>query len=496
LIANYAGKIWVGIINLAFIPLYIKFMGIEGYGLVGVYVTLQSFLVILDMGLSTTVNRELARYSVKPSNQQEMRDLVRTLEMIYWTTAGFIAILVLLLSSLVAHYWLSGETLPSNTIQRAIVTIGFTLAFQFPVGFYTGGLMGLQRQVLYNILNAAIWTIRCVGAFVVVRSSCTPVLDFFNWQLFMSILNVAIIAVALWRSLPPSPQAARFQRRLLNGVWRFAAGVSIISIAILCFNQLDKVILSKQLSLTMFGYYSLAWQIAGMLFLLYYPLYTVFFPIFSQKVLLGDIKGLKEAYHYNCQLMSVLVLPVTIVVVLFSRSILLAWTGNMTTAENTYMLVTILMPGAALGALLYPPFSVQQAYGYTKSVFYTVFTSLVALVPLILISVSRYGAVGAATVWASVNAVQVLLLIHFTHQQFLQGEQIRWYVKDVGRPLLATLAVVGIARWGITGPTSAPGTVVYLAGLLFLAILAAALVTPNTLVIMKRYFSSVAAYLQ
>ena len=471
-------------------------MGIEGYGLVGVYATLQGILVILDMGLSTTVNRELARYSVKSNHEQEMRDLVRTLEMIYWTTAAVIAILVFLLSSIITRRWLSAETLQSETIQRVIITIGLTLAFQFPVGFYMGGLMGLQRQVLYNILNAAIWTIRGVGALVVVRFSPRPVLDYFNWQLFMSILNVAIIAVALWRSLPPSPEAARFQRRLLNGVWRFAAGISVISIAILCFNQLDKVILSKQLSLTMFGYYSLAWQIAGILFLLYYPLYTVFFPIFSQKVLLGDIKGLKEAYHYNCQLMSVLVLPVTIVVVLFSRKILLAWTGNMTTTENTYVLVTILMPGAALGALLYPPFSVQQAYGYTKSVFYTVFSSLFALVPLILISVSTYGAVGAATVWASVNAVQVLLLIHFTHQQFLQGEQIRWYVKDVGRPLLVTLAVVGIARWGITGPTSVPGTIVYLAGVLFLALLAAALVTPNTLVIMKRYLASVPACLK
>jgi len=38
IIANYTGKAWTALMSLAFIPLYIKFIGIEAYGLIGFFV--------------------------------------------------------------------------------------------------------------------------------------------------------------------------------------------------------------------------------------------------------------------------------------------------------------------------------------------------------------------------------------------------------------------------------------------------------------------------
>jgi len=66
------------------IPIYIRFLGIEAFGLIGFYLVLQSLLQILDFGLSPTINRETARYSVQPDKAAEARDLVRTLEVVYW----------------------------------------------------------------------------------------------------------------------------------------------------------------------------------------------------------------------------------------------------------------------------------------------------------------------------------------------------------------------------------------------------------------------------
>ena len=55
---------------------------------------------------------------------------------------------------------------------------------------------------------------------------------------------------------------AVFQKQLLKGIWRFTAGMSGISILAVILTQLDKVILSKMLSLEMFGYYTLASMVA------------------------------------------------------------------------------------------------------------------------------------------------------------------------------------------------------------------------------------------
>ena len=45
-----------------FIPIYISYLGIESYGLIGLFIILQGLLSLLDMGLSPTLNREMARF--------------------------------------------------------------------------------------------------------------------------------------------------------------------------------------------------------------------------------------------------------------------------------------------------------------------------------------------------------------------------------------------------------------------------------------------------
>jgi hypothetical protein len=65
------------------------------------------------------------------------------------------------------------------------------------------------------------------------------------------------------------------------------------------------------------------------------------------------------------------------------------------------------------------------------------------------------------------------------HRYYLRREMWRWYCDDVGAPLLAALAVVGMGRWCI-GETLPPTLLVLsLAGVLLSAIGAAALASPQ-----------------
>ena len=66
----------------------------ESWGLIGIFLTLQTMSGILDLGMSNTLNREMARLSALQGREQEMRNLVRTLEMIYWSVAVFAGITV------------------------------------------------------------------------------------------------------------------------------------------------------------------------------------------------------------------------------------------------------------------------------------------------------------------------------------------------------------------------------------------------------------------
>jgi len=474
--------------SLAFIPLYIKFLGIEAYGLIGFFVTLQALFGLLDLGLSSTLNRELARYSAQPGQEQKMRDLVRTLETIYWGMAILISVTVISLAPFIADYWIKAENLSVETVQQSVVLLGIAIAFQWPLSFYSGGLMGLQRQALYNVLNSGLATLRGVGAVLILWLVSPTIEAFFTWQVVISLLSTALIALALWHSLPKGKRTAHFDKQLLHSIWRFAAGMTAISVITIFLVQLDKILLSTLLPLKMFGYYTLASVAAAALYQFVGPIFTALFPKFSQLVALNDNKGLTALYHRACQLMSVVILPAALVLAMFSYEVMLLWTGDPITAKNTHWLVSLLVIGNALNGLMNLPYGLQLAYGWTKLAFYTNVVAVLLLVPMLIVMVHYYGAIGAAIVWVTLNTGYVLISFQIMHSRLLKGEQWHWYREDVGLPLTAALATAGLGRWLLPADMAPLTTVIYLAGVSLATLTVTAMVTPQVRLWLRHYF--------
>src|SRR5579859_7037260 len=82
-LANFAGRGWTVLLNFGLMPVYLRMLGAEAYGLVAFSATLIGLCSLLDLGLTMTINRELARTSAEPSAASEARTLVRTLEVFY-----------------------------------------------------------------------------------------------------------------------------------------------------------------------------------------------------------------------------------------------------------------------------------------------------------------------------------------------------------------------------------------------------------------------------
>ena len=479
IIANFGGKAWQALMSLAFVPLYIKFMGIESYGLIGIFASLLALFAVLDMGLSTTLNRELARLSVLPGKEQEMHNLVRSLEIIYWCIAIFIGMVIMAISPLIAYHWVKAGQLSPQTIEQAFRIMGFAMALQWPASFYSGGLMGLQKQVLLNGINIGVATLRGVGAVLILWKISPTIQAFFVWQIIISIINTCLLTFFLWHRLPRAEKKASFQKQLLAGIWRFAAGISGITLLSVILMQLDKIILSKMLSLEMFGYYTLASTVAMALYRLISPVNAAIFPRITQLASLADQDRLIQFYHKSCQFMSIMILPVTVVVAVFSYEILLIWTQNPTVAEKSHLLVSILISGTALNGLMNVPYVLQVAYGWTKLTLYVNLISVILLVPLIVFMTTQYGAMGGASVWVLLNGGYVLIAIHFMHRRLLPREKWRWYWQDVCMPFMASLIIAGLGRLLIGGgQMSQFMTILYLCIVSISTLLITAIVTP------------------
>lgn len=141
-VANLIGSAWAAVMGLAFVPLYIKFMGVEAYGLIGIFVSLQAIFAVLDMGLSQTLAREMARLSVLTTGRQQMADIAQTLEIIYWVFALLVGSILALCANFIANFWLKPDQLSFEAIRNALWIMALVIALRWPLTLYIGGMNG------------------------------------------------------------------------------------------------------------------------------------------------------------------------------------------------------------------------------------------------------------------------------------------------------------------------------------------------------------------
>ena len=434
--------------GLAFIPLYIKYLGIEAYGLIGLFAVLSAWFSLLDMGMTPTLSREMARFTGGSHSAQSIRDLLRTIELITLGIALLIAGGVALGSNWIASSWLKAEALPLEVVAQAFAIMGLVTALRFAESIYRSSIVGLQRQVLFNVVNSALATLRGLGAATILAWVSPTIEAFFLWQGVVSIITLIILAGVTYISLPKAERMARFSMDALRGIWRFAGGMLGITFLALLLTQVDKVLLSKLLSLSEFGYYTLAAAVAGALYMLISPITQAIYPRLCELHSREDHSGLVETYHKGAQLVSVLAGSAAIVMIVFSETFLRLWTQDQELAAKVAPLLSLLMLGNLLNGLVHMPYQAQLAHGWTGLGVKVNSVAVLVIVPAILWATPRYGAEGAAWVWVSLNAGYVLIAVHLMYRRILSAEKWRWYKHDLLAPLGAGIAVALLLKLG------------------------------------------------
>jgi O-antigen/teichoic acid export membrane protein len=473
-LASFFGSGWTAVMGLVCFPIYVHFLGIEAFGLVSFFTVLQSTLVPLDLGLSTALSKELAGLSAQEGRGPQMRELVRTLEVIYWAVAAVVGGGILLLAPWISRYWVHADRVPLPDVQQAVALMGVALTMVWPYSLYSRGVMGLQQHVRLNALNSLLVTMRYLGAVPVIWLA-PSVQAFFIWQIAAYGVHTSVVALLLWSSLPAAPGHARFRTERLKELWRFAAGLSGISVTAVILAQMDRIILSKFLPLDLFGYYSLAALAASSMMFLSEPVYTSLLPRLSELVILRDVKGIREVYHGGCQVLAAVVFPAMAIICLYSSEVLNAWTGNREVVENSHGILSLLIVGTALAALNRVPFALQLAHGWTGLAFRLNLLAIVAGLPMMIIAAKRDGPAAVALIVVSVNAAYTIGNLSLMHRALLPGDGVRWYVEDVGYPLASALLIAGAGRWLFPATQSRPLTLAALVAVALATLLAALL---------------------
>ena len=435
-------------LQLLFFPFVHSQLDAESFGLVGLYLLWLPLLSVLDCGLGLSVTRHLAQ-------AHEDSPFARMVELSYWLSTLAMVFVGCGGAWLLSPLWIHCGSLPTAQVQLAAALVAASIALQWPNAFYSGALFGLGRHLTYNTLNGIFWTIRCaVGAWILWSSH--DAISFLAWQALIVFLQNLAFSWALWRCLP-GPRG----RASLSGLGQFlhhvgptGAGIFLIML----YNQADKVIASRTLSLAQMGSYGLAWQLVSGLYLLQSPVYSTYSPRLSRA--LGSPE-LARDFERSCGLMMGLAGSAALTCLMFAPQLMLLWTGDQALTEETTPLLRVLFGGAFLSCISYMPLTLQQLAGSWRTIARAYIPATLIAVPACWILFPRLGPLAGGVIWAGLNLLMTPILVHGAGA-LVKLSWPRWWLVTIALPCLACL--IWLALLGAWAPPVAPVVLLMLAG--------------------------------
>lgn len=446
--ANLLSNMWLTALLLFLTPLYIRFLGVESYGLIGFYLSWTTILGILDTGISATAVREIAWLSARPEEKKKIPVLLRSLEAVYWGIVLIVGVGFLAGAWFFGAQWLQAKELSPEIVRDTMLLMAVSLVVQVPSGLYVGGLMGLQRQVECSGLLALFGTLRGLGAVLVLWLISPDIRTFFLWQILASGLQTGGIRWALWRRIHVDKHRARFSLDILSSVKGFASGMMLITFLSLVITQADKMILSRVASLEVLGYYMLAWTVSSGLSRVATPLMQAYGPHFTELISRGDHEALAKQLRVASQLMSALILPPAAAMVFLSEPILFVWTGNQAVAAGASPIMAIMAVSTVLFSCSYPFLSILYSKGQIRTVVVVNLICFVVIVPLLVYTAINFGVIGAALTTGLYGLIWYIAALVYGLRGILNAGLFSSFFRDFINPCAVSLVVVGVAgQW-------------------------------------------------
>jgi O-antigen/teichoic acid export membrane protein len=479
LLASYFSQIYVVAIGIAIVPVYIRYMGSEAYGLVGFYAMLQAWFMLLDMGLAPTMARETARFAGGATDAMHLRRLLRALESVFYAVGLAGALALIWAADQIAAHWLKVEQLPLDQVQLAIQLMAVIIGLRWVAGLYRGAIGGFEQQVWLGQLNAAIATARFVLVLPIFYLLGTTPAHFFGYQLLVACIETVLLATKTYRLMPAMPAGARvnWSWTPLRGVLKFSLSIAFTSAVWVFVTQTDKLVLSKLLPLGEYAYFTLAVLVAGGVSIVSGPISTALLPRLSRLQAKHDEKGLIDLYRKATQLVAVIALPVSLMLACFAEPLLWAWTGNASTAAHAAPILRLYALGNGILALGAFPYYLQFAKGDVRLHLIGNVLFVTVLIPMVIWATLHFGAAGAGWAWLGANATYFLFWVPLVHRRFAPGLHGKWLINDISYVAIVAVGSAVLLEKSVPLPQQRGVIPIFLLGIGMLVMLSSAVVS-------------------
>ncbi|WP_114700216.1 oligosaccharide flippase family protein [Psychrobacter proteolyticus] len=429
ILSSYISQVYIIFISIFILPFYIKYMGAEAYGLVGFFAMLQGVFALLDFGLRPTISRQTAQYNGGSLSKLDFRRLFRALNIIFIFIAVLGGLILLILSKKIVSDWLKIENLTPSDVLFAVQIMAISVCLRWMTGLFRGVISGFEKIVWLSVVNSLIATLRFPLVLVYMYYFGFTVRSFFVYQLFVALLEFSLYSLKSYRLLPRlnTNENIGWSLKPIRPIIGFALSVAFTSSVWIIITQLDKFVLSGILTLSEYGYFSLAVLVSAGVLQISAPISGSIMPRMAKLQAEKKFEEIRKIYLNSTQFVSVVVVTAGIVLAGVAEPFLFAWTNDIDLAKNAAPILTLYALGNALLALSAFPYYLQYTKGNLKYHLIGNIILVLTLIPMIIWAAINYGGVGAGWVWLITQAIYLVFWVSYVHIKIEPRINIEWF---------------------------------------------------------------------
>ena len=400
------------------IPLLIKGMGMDRFGVLTLAWIVIGYFSLFDLGLGRALTKLVAE-KLGAGEEQEIPILVWT-SLFLMLIAGLLgAIAVSLLSP-----WLVRSALKIPTaIQSETLHAFYVLALSIPVVISTAGLRGLleahQRFDLCNAIRIPMGMFTFLGPLLVLPFS----------QSLLPIVAVSVMGrLIAWLAhfllcfyvMPSLYCGIGIRKAVVGPLLSFGSWMTVSNIISPLMVYLDRFLIGVFISVTAVAYYATPYEVVTKLWLIPGALVSVLFPAFSTSFV-QDHNRTGILFRQGVKYLFLALFPLTLVIVTLAHEGLDIWLSAEFSHHSTHVLQWLAV-GVFINSLTHIPFALVQGVGRPDLTAKLHLAELPFYLFAVWWMIQAYGIGGAAIAWVARVTLDSLVLFAMA-MRFLPGHK-------------------------------------------------------------------------
>ena len=124
-------RAWTALLSLAAMPLYLRYLGAEAFGVVGLFLSVQVIVGFFDFGLGATLTRQIS-ISESRKDFSNSANQALTFEIAFLLLTTVVSIVLVVSTPLIATHWIQDSTIDKDALSKILVLASISIAALLP----------------------------------------------------------------------------------------------------------------------------------------------------------------------------------------------------------------------------------------------------------------------------------------------------------------------------------------------------------------------------